>query len=252
MGDGLVFLPGNEEDKKTKLLDEQGDKMIKARRWIWAMMVALVVTGMGEGRAMAEPAAVSGRLVNGIRVLELSARDLTPSFTVYRGDPVKLDTRGLSGPVVVELPQLGIQGSPDPQAAYHFKVRKTGSYTFKINEATGTLTVVEYAHDGYRFVSPAQARELIAREAPVILDVRTPGEYARGHLADSRLIPIRKLQSRIQELAPFKDRPILIYCASGNRSTVGSKILMDQGFSRIYNLKTGIKGWQKKGYPVVK
>ncbi|MCG8567449.1 MAG: rhodanese-like domain-containing protein [Desulfobacterales bacterium] len=93
-----------------------------------------------------------------------------------------------------------------------------------------------------------RAAGLIRDPEVLILDVRTPGEYGRGRIPGSKLIPIRQLQARLDELLPHKDKPILVYCASGNRSTVGSKVLVDQGFARVYNLRRGIKAWQSKGF----
>ena len=54
------------------------------------------------------------------------------------------------------------------------------------------------------------------------------------------------------EIGEHKDQDILIYCASGNRSTVASKILIDAGFKRIYNLRHGIAEWAEKGLPIMR
>jgi len=73
-----------------------------------------------------------------------------------------------------------------------------------------------------------------------------------GHLENSILIPVQELQSRINELRAYKNNNILIYCATGNRSTVASKILIDSGFMKISNLKNGIAEWAKGQYRVVR
>ena len=140
----------------------------------------------------------------------------------------------------------------DSQAPYHFKVRQPGGFDLTIGGVQGRLTVVEYNDTHYEAVSAEKFRRLMADPAALVLDVRTPGEYKKGHLEGSRLIPIRSLQSRMDSLLPHRQKPVLIYCASGNRSTVGSKILVDNGFTKIYNLRRGIRDWQKKSYPVVK
>jgi rhodanese-related sulfurtransferase len=56
----------------------------------------------------------------------------------------------------------------------------------------------------------------------------------------------------MDELAELSDEPILIYCATGNRSTVASKLLIDKGFTRIFNLRHGIVDWVRNKYPIVK
>jgi rhodanese-related sulfurtransferase len=54
------------------------------------------------------------------------------------------------------------------------------------------------------------------------------------------------------ELAVYRDRDVVIYCATGNRSTVAAKILLDAGFERVYNIRYGIVDWWKNHLPVVR
>jgi rhodanese-related sulfurtransferase len=63
---------------------------------------------------------------------------------------------------------------------------------------------------------------------------------------------VQALQGRIAELAAHKQEPVLIYCASGNRSTVAAKLLIDAGFEQVINLRRGIAEWNRAGLPVVK
>ena len=85
----------------------------------------------------------------------------------------------------------------------------------------------------------------------VILDVRTPEEYDKdGHIPNSILIPVQVLPQYIKDLEKFKDKKILVYCRSGNRSSVASKFLEQNGFKNVYNLKYGIIDWKKEGLPV--
>ena len=83
---------------------------------------------------------------------------------------------------------------------------------------SGTLLLVTSVRGGGRGVSPAQATQLINREDAHILDVREVDEYAAGHLPDAVNIPGGKLAERIGELEKFKDKPIIVCCASGMRS----------------------------------
>ena len=71
-------------------------------------------------------------------------------------------------------------------------------------------------------------------------------------LKKSVLIPVQELQSRYKEISDYKNQDILIYCATGNRSTVASKILIDNGFKRIFNMRYGIYEWSQDKYPVIK
>ncbi|HHX71420.1 MAG TPA: FAD-dependent oxidoreductase [Clostridiales bacterium] len=77
----------------------------------------------------------------------------------------------------------------------------------------------------------------------VWLDVRTPGEYRRGHLENSLLIPVDSLRERIDELAPFKDKTIYINCQSGLRSYIACRMLAQRGFA-CKNLAGGYRLYQ--------
>lgn len=104
----------------------------------------------------------------------------------------------------------------------------------------------------------AEVRNLSSREANsllqgtpdlFILDVRTPGEYQRSRLEGARLIPIDQLSRRLAEIPG--DRPILVYCAVGSRSSQVASYLDRQGIKEVYNLFGGIWGWQLSGYAVL-
>ena len=195
---------------------------------------------------------ISGALQNGYRVLTLpqSARDVT--FTVYRGDYIKFDLTGSSEPGVLEIPALTIKEplQPDLANAPYFKMKEVGVYPFTLGSTGGSIEVIEYDRPQYQTLTAAEAALLIDNISPFILDVRTPMEYATGRLENSTLIPVQELQQRYTELAPYKDENIFIYCATGNRSTVAAKILIDNGFTRIHNLRYGLFDWVNNGDPV--
>ena len=114
------------------------------------------------------------------------------------------------------------------------------------------IEAVEYTATGYVEVSAEEAAALIRTVDPLILDVRTPGEYAGGHLANAKLIPIQVLEAELGQLADYKDKPIFVYCRSGNRSTVAARLLLDKGFHNVTNMRQGMNEWQKKNLPIVK
>ena len=80
----------------------------------------------------------------------------------------------------------------------------------------------------------------------VLLDVRTEGEFngPQGRLDGAILIPIGELESRISEMEPYKDKEIIVYCRSGNRSRAGTRLLLDNGYNAV-NLLGGILAWNK-------
>jgi phage shock protein E len=74
-----------------------------------------------------------------------------------------------------------------------------------------------------------------AAPQPLILDVRTPEEYAAGHVAGTVHIPLDQLEQRWQELAQYRDQPIIVYCRTGRRSAAAIDLLATKGFSRLEN-----------------
>lgn len=83
-------------------------------------------------------------------------------------------------------------------------------------------------------ISGADARERVANGA-ALLDVRTPEEFAAGHLPEAINIPVRELAGRQDEIGPTT-RPVVLYCRSGTRSGLAARALRKAGFSEVYNL----------------
>lgn len=113
---------------------------------------------------------------------------------------------------------------------------------------------------GAKNVTVEEAKKLVETEDVFILDVRTPSEFNSSHIKGATLIPVANsggsnlspdqlLDTRINEVP--KNKKILVYCKSGNRSTSASKILVNAGYSQVYSMKGGINAWAGAGYPVV-
>lgn len=79
----------------------------------------------------------------------------------------------------------------------------------------------------------------------LLLDVRTQAEYDQGHINDPVLIPVDELEGRLDEIAQYKNIPVLVYCRSGNRSLTASNILLENGFTEVHNLLGGIGAWNE-------
>ncbi len=105
---------------------------------------------------------------------------------------------------------------------------------------------------GAKTVSPTEATMLINREDAVILDVRETEEYAKGHLLDARNIPASKIKDRIGELEKFKERPLIVCCATGVRSASACGELKKLGFLKLFNLAGGTEAWKTAGLPLKK
>ncbi len=194
---------------------------------------------------------VSGKISTGYRILDVDPATKENQFTVYRGDYIKLSYPEKFGALLFGVPELEYKDTlfPEPAKAPFFKMKASGTYSFVLGEGGGTITVIELVRPNYTEVTADEAAELLKNLHPFILDVRTPQEYKQIHIDGTHLIPIQQLQARIEELESKKHEDIFIYCATGNRSTVASRILADRGFKRIYNLRYGIFDWAHQGHP---
>jgi rhodanese-related sulfurtransferase len=105
---------------------------------------------------------------------------------------------------------------------------------------------------GGQGVSPMQATLMINREDAIVIDVREAAEFAQGHIPNSRHIPLAALEKRVSELDKFRERAVIVNCASGNRSGSACGTLRKHGFARVFNLTGGISAWDQAGLPVTK
>ncbi len=91
-------------------------------------------------------------------------------------------------------------------------------------------------------IDAISARELIARNEALALDVREPHEYASGHIAAARLVPVNQIEQRWQEVP--SDTIVIVYCATGSRSRTACRFLsQEKGYTRLLNLEGGIGSW---------
>lgn len=82
--------------------------------------------------------------------------------------------------------------------------------------------------------SASEAHSLVEHGA-LLLDVRTPGEYADGHLPGATNLPLQELEARVSELGP-NSRGVVVYCRSGARSAAATTILRSHGFGAVHDL----------------
>ena len=121
--------------------------------------------------------------------------------------------------------------------------------------ATGIFIMMKLGQNKptYELISPEETKTAVETDPNVIvLDVRTPGEFEgeSGHLANSLLIPVQELEQRVDELAQYKDKTIIAYCRTGNRSGKAAAILTKKGF-KAKNMDGGIVKWNELKLPVV-
>jgi molybdopterin/thiamine biosynthesis adenylyltransferase/rhodanese-related sulfurtransferase len=99
-------------------------------------------------------------------------------------------------------------------------------------------------------VDAKTANELMGSvEPPLVVDVREQDEWEEGHLPRAIHVPRGNLESRIERLSPDRERPIVLYCAVGNRSAFAAKTLQELGYERVSSLAGGYTDWKRNGFP---
>ena len=94
----------------------------------------------------------------------------------------------------------------------------------------------------YIKISPEEAREMMNRGGAVILDVRTRDEYNEAHISGAVLLPIDDVKLLAPSVLPDKSATILVHCRSGNRSERAAHMLIDMGYTVVYDFG-GIQNW---------
>lgn len=205
-----------------------------------------------------------GDLINGIRVINLTTTTSVGNLYVYRGEEVRLVFTKVDFAYSVHIPELKASGSAKAgeNLSVEFKAKEAGVFSMMCNgkcpvgdgQQFAKIVVMEYeVNDSkaiFKSINPQKAAEMIATEKPFILDVRTPSEFYAERIVGAKLIPVQQLADRIGELDTLKNKPILVYCRSGNRSIPASQILIRNGFKKVYNMQHGITGWMKEKLPI--
>jgi rhodanese-related sulfurtransferase len=93
-----------------------------------------------------------------------------------------------------------------------------------------------------RLSAPFAAELLSSPQPPQAIDVRTPREREQKYIAGSLGISLNHLMENLEKLP--KDRPLLIYCAGGYRSSIAASLLQGSGFDRVSEIAGGIAGWE--------
>ncbi len=100
----------------------------------------------------------------------------------------------------------------------------------------------------YTSVKVAEAFDLIKEDKEIyILDVRTRGEYMKGHLRGAKNIPLNDIEKRIGKVPMGKK--VLVYCQTGSRSVRAIRRLEVAGYPSLFHMHEGYRGWKKAGHP---
>jgi hydroxyacylglutathione hydrolase len=106
----------------------------------------------------------------------------------------------------------------------------------------------DLTRDTERLSAPFAAEYLSWDLPPLLIDIRTPREHGQKHIANSQSIPLNHLVEKLQSLP--KDRPLLVYCAGGYRSSIAASLLQANGFPLVSEIAGGLAGWEAAKLPV--
>jgi rhodanese-related sulfurtransferase len=97
-------------------------------------------------------------------------------------------------------------------------------------------------------LSTLQATQLINGRNAVIVDIRSPEDFAKGSLPNAKNLPAEKIGDRMRELK--KDRPLIVVCPTGSTASRAAAQLRAGGFSEVYVLGGGLTAWREAGLPI--
>ena len=103
-----------------------------------------------------------------------------------------------------------------------------------------------------QLIEASEAEKLIAEKKVVVLDVRSPAEFASGHIQGATNLDIHGKDFKTKLAEMDKDQPYLVHCAVGMRSAKACTAMSGLGFKNVYDLKGGLDAWKKAGKPIVR
>ena len=123
---------------------------------------------------------------------------------------------------------------------------------FVLSGAMLLWPLVQRRMGGMTDIGTLQLTRMINDEKAVVLDVRETKEFADGRLPGAVHIPLSQLKDRMSELDKYKERPVITYCARGQKSRSAATMLGRAGFTKLFNLTGGHKAWKDAGLPLDK
>ena len=104
---------------------------------------------------------------------------------------------------------------------------------------------------GVKHVEPHAATRMLNHDNAIMIDMRNDKDYQAGHIVNAIHLPEYN-DSNIKRLEKFRERPLIIYCRSGQQSAGVCSKLRKRGFEPVYNLKGGVLAWQNANLPLSK
>jgi len=103
---------------------------------------------------------------------------------------------------------------------------------------------------GIETASVFDAVSLSNHDGAIFVDIREKKEMTGGVISGAYRVPLSSIETSATQLDKFKDKPVIVYCRTGNRSPGAAGKLKKKGFNRVYTLTGGILAWQKENLPL--
>lgn len=108
------------------------------------------------------------------------------------------------------------------------------------------------SNKGLMLSATAAIRLLNNNDDALILDTRSAAEYKAGHISNSKNIQLKDLSAQLEKYVDYKNKPVLVYCNSGNNAIRAIRMMKKAGFENVNNLEGGIAAWKEANMPVTK
>ena len=92
----------------------------------------------------------------------------------------------------------------------------------------------------------------LMNQGALVLDIRKSDEFAQGHVNGARHLPSDQILTAGDNFKRFKDKPVVVYCASGSLAAAAVRQLNAQGFTKAFTLRGGFAGWRSENLPIAK
>lgn len=127
----------------------------------------------------------------------------------------------------------------------------TGLYACQPSSKTESTSSANTSQPANTSVITLTAQEFASKSsAGRVIDVRTAGEVAQGKIAGALVIDFYSPDFMNQVSQVSKDQEVYVYCAVGARSEEAARMLLQQGYTKVYHLQGGIQSWSQQGLPV--
>jgi rhodanese-related sulfurtransferase len=105
---------------------------------------------------------------------------------------------------------------------------------------------------GNKEIGTLEATRIMNTGDALVLDIRDTGEFNGGRIPKSKNIPLAEIEKRVDEIARFKDKPVIVACGANMRAGAAARALKALGFADVYQLQGGFASWRQASLPVEK